>query len=261
MYKIIGADGQQYGPVNLEQIAGGWLKTASVPDTLAQAEGATHWKPRSSLSRTGAGKLKTPPPTITPLAPPPASNPRASDKVAAGVCGILLGGFGVHKFILGYTGAGVIMLLISLLSCGSLYFVMHIIGLVEGIVYLTKSDDTSQGGRIREPGFRVPIERRRKRGLWNSPTIFRRGGAQQPPAYSGLSRTRNGPAPAAMLGMGVRTCRTAASPWGLAKPREKSGARSAKVNSAAWRTGTLSPSRLRTKDATRRGSSARAGSR
>jgi hypothetical protein len=44
------------------------------------------------------------------------------------------------------------------------------------------------------------------------------------------------------------------------KAARKSGARSAKVNSAAWRTGTLSPSRF-TKDATRRGSRARAGSR
>lgn len=140
MYKIIGADGQQYGPVNLEQIRR-WLAENRVrSDTLVQAEGATDWKPLSFYPEL-APELKTPPPTITPLAPPPASNPRASNKVAAGVCGILLGGFGVHKFILGYTGAGVIMLLISLLSCGSLYFVMHIIGLVEGIVYLTRTDD------------------------------------------------------------------------------------------------------------------------
>ena len=35
---------------------------------------------------------------------------RAENKVAAGVCGILLGSFGVHRFILGYTGAGLTML-------------------------------------------------------------------------------------------------------------------------------------------------------
>ena len=83
------------------------------------------------------------PPTITPLVPPlsAASNPRASNKIPAGICGILLGGFGVHKFILGYTGAGIIMLLVSVLSCGTVYPVMHIIGLIEGIIYLTKTDD------------------------------------------------------------------------------------------------------------------------
>lgn len=65
---------------------------------------------------------------------------KASSKIAAGICGIVLGCFGVHKFILGYTTAGIIMLLVSLLSCGLLAGVMAIIGLIEGIIYLTKSD-------------------------------------------------------------------------------------------------------------------------
>ena len=74
------------------------------------------------------------------------SNSDASGKkVAAGVCGILLGGFGVHKFILGYTTEGLIMLLVSLIgslvTCGISWAVMIIIGLVEGIIYLTKSDE------------------------------------------------------------------------------------------------------------------------
>ena len=33
------------------------------------------------------------------------------------------------------------MLLVSVLSCGTLYAVMHLIGLIEGIIYLAKSDD------------------------------------------------------------------------------------------------------------------------
>lgn len=140
MYKIIGADGRQYGPVNLEQMRR-WLAENRVrADTLVQAEGATDWKPLNSFPELAA-ELKSAPPTIGAIASPAPSNPRASNKIAAGVCGILLGGFGVHKFILGYTGAGVIMLLVSVLSCGLLYAVMHIIGLVEGIVYLTKTDD------------------------------------------------------------------------------------------------------------------------
>ena len=65
----------------------------------------------------------------------------ANKKMAAGICGILLGTFGVHKFILGYQTEGVIMLLVSLLSCGMLAIVMQIIGIVEGITYLTKSDE------------------------------------------------------------------------------------------------------------------------
>jgi TM2 domain-containing membrane protein YozV len=50
----------------------------------------------------------------------------------------------VHKFILGYTSAAVIMLLVSIvggiLTCGVATAVMSIIGLIEGIIYLTKSD-------------------------------------------------------------------------------------------------------------------------
>jgi TM2 domain-containing membrane protein YozV len=64
----------------------------------------------------------------------------ADKKIPAGVCGILLGSLGVHKFILGYTTEGVIMLLATVLTCGFGGFITGLIGLIEGIVYLTKSD-------------------------------------------------------------------------------------------------------------------------
>ncbi|MGD1088751.1 MAG: NINE protein [Verrucomicrobiota bacterium] len=65
---------------------------------------------------------------------------RASGKIPAGICGILLGSLGIHKFILGYTGAGLVMLLVTVLTCGIAGVVIHLIGLIEGIIYLTKSD-------------------------------------------------------------------------------------------------------------------------
>jgi TM2 domain-containing membrane protein YozV len=65
----------------------------------------------------------------------------ADKKVVAGICGILVGTFGVHKFILGYQTEGIIMLLVSVLSCFTLGIVMQVIGIVEGIMYLTKSDE------------------------------------------------------------------------------------------------------------------------
>lgn len=70
----------------------------------------------------------------------PSSIPGAEKKVTAGVCGILLGALGIHKFILGYNTEGIIMLLVSLLSCGILAPIMSIIGLIEGIIYLSKPD-------------------------------------------------------------------------------------------------------------------------
>ena len=68
----------------------------------------------------------------------------SSKKILAGIMGILFGAFGVHKFVLGYTAEGVIMLVVSVVGfilCGVPTAVMAIIGLIEGIMYLTKSDD------------------------------------------------------------------------------------------------------------------------
>jgi TM2 domain-containing membrane protein YozV len=65
----------------------------------------------------------------------------ADKKIAAGICAILIGSLGIHKFVLGYTTEGVIMLLVSLLTCGLGAPIMSIIGIVEGIMYLTKPDE------------------------------------------------------------------------------------------------------------------------
>ena len=61
--------------------------------------------------------------------------PGAEKKIVAGILGILLGGLGIHKFYLGYTKEGIIQLILGFFCIGS------IIGLIEGIIYLTKSDE------------------------------------------------------------------------------------------------------------------------
>jgi TM2 domain-containing membrane protein YozV len=76
-------------------------------------------------------------------------------KILAGVLAILLGALGVHKFILGYNKEGIIMLVVTLIlgviTCGLAASAMGIISLIEGIIYLTKSDEefynTYQVGR------------------------------------------------------------------------------------------------------------------
>jgi TM2 domain-containing membrane protein YozV len=65
----------------------------------------------------------------------------SSDKLAAGLCGILLGAFGVHKFVLGMTTPGLIMLGITVLTCGFGGIITHPLGIIEGILYLSKSDE------------------------------------------------------------------------------------------------------------------------
>lgn len=70
--------------------------------------------------------------------------PGAEKKLPAGILGILLGGFGIHKFYLGYTNEGIIMLVIQIagwLLCGIPSLVISVIGVIEGIMYLTKSDE------------------------------------------------------------------------------------------------------------------------
>ena len=152
MYRIIGINGQQYGPVNADQVRRWLAENRLTAQTLIQLDGTQDWKPLSTFAEFAADVKAVPPPTIGPVAGgggplPPAPGPidpetaaRASSKVPAGICGILLGGLGIHKFILGYTGPGLILLLVTILTCGLAWPVTHIIGLIEGIIYLTKSD-------------------------------------------------------------------------------------------------------------------------
>jgi TM2 domain-containing membrane protein YozV len=83
----------------------------------------------------------TPPPD--PSAPPIGVAPE-SKRVLAGILAILLGWLGVHKFVLGYTTEGVVQLCASvglaIVTCGILGWVGALVGLIEGIIYLTKSD-------------------------------------------------------------------------------------------------------------------------
>lgn len=68
---------------------------------------------------------------------------KQKDHVAAALLAIFLGAFGVHKFYLGYNQAGFIMLAVtvigSMFTLGLAAAVMHVIAIVEGIIYLFKS--------------------------------------------------------------------------------------------------------------------------
>jgi TM2 domain-containing membrane protein YozV len=67
------------------------------------------------------------------------------NKIAAGLLGIFLGALGIHKFYLGYSKEGVIMLLITLVSFIPTFGLgpaaVGLIGFIEGIIYLVKSDE------------------------------------------------------------------------------------------------------------------------
>jgi TM2 domain-containing membrane protein YozV len=61
--------------------------------------------------------------------------PVETKRITAGILAIVIGGLGVHKFYLGYTTAGFLQILLSCVGVGG------IIGLVEGLIYLTKTDE------------------------------------------------------------------------------------------------------------------------
>jgi hypothetical protein len=69
MFKIIGGDGKEYGPVSIEQLRQ-WIAEGRVNNqTLAQAEGDTQWKPLAQYPVFAAPTASAPPPP--PMSPPP----------------------------------------------------------------------------------------------------------------------------------------------------------------------------------------------
>ncbi|MBW8242957.1 TM2 domain-containing protein [Muricauda oceani] len=78
-----------------------------------------------------------------------ALNSSDNKKLLAGILAIVLGQLGVHKFILGYQKEGFIMLGATVIGYITACFVVGsfivlgvaIVGLIEGIIYLTKSDE------------------------------------------------------------------------------------------------------------------------
>ena len=144
---FVAIDNRPHGPLGIEQLASMGVR----PDQLVWAEGMPDWRRADSvpglrhLFERGSSAAAAPPPPPgprveyhTPSAHYVAS--AANSRIAAGVCGIVLGALGVHKFVLGFTGAGLTMLLVTVLTCGVGGWVMGTIGLIEGIIYLTRSD-------------------------------------------------------------------------------------------------------------------------
>lgn len=77
------------------------------------------------------------------VAPVAEVNPlNQKSKIAAGLLGIFLGGFGIHNFYLGYTGKAVGQLVLTICSCG----IGGIWGFIEGILILCGNINTDANG-------------------------------------------------------------------------------------------------------------------
>ena len=95
MYRIIGADKNEYGPVTADQMRQ-WMAEGRVNgETMVRAEGSTDWKPLSQFPElTGGGVV----PPISPLTPPPSAAPSpmfssfnpAANQVSAPATGLII---------------------------------------------------------------------------------------------------------------------------------------------------------------------------
>jgi len=147
------ADGMtQRGPFEVQDLPGHGLRA----ETLVWKEGMEQWRRADEVEELIFSRVlaPVPPPTFMP-APVPYAQPTyamtpgvapfhpgmSNNRIAAGICGILLGALGIHKFILGRVGPGLVMLLLTVLTCGWAGIVMNLIGIIEGIIYLTRTDE------------------------------------------------------------------------------------------------------------------------
>ncbi|MBX3115646.1 MAG: NINE protein [Fimbriimonadaceae bacterium] len=181
MYSVIASDGNQYGPVDLSTIQQ-WIQEGRiVADTvildgvtgnrgpasqfpliaphLHQGAPPTMYQPQviNQVHQPGAhypgggayqqGQYSQPP---NPYAQYPrpgmqAYNPNAKQKVPAALLAFFLGSFGAHKFYLGHTTLGIVMLLVTILTCGYGGLITGIWALYDFVMILCDKETDANG--------------------------------------------------------------------------------------------------------------------
>jgi hypothetical protein len=104
MYKIIGADGKEYGPIAAAQVRQWIAERRLNGQSLVQAEGETGWKPLSFHTDFAADLAAVAPAVSTPV---PGTGPTNSMAVASFVMGIVscfccIGVFNVLGLVFGF---------------------------------------------------------------------------------------------------------------------------------------------------------------
>jgi hypothetical protein len=67
MYKIIGADQKEYGPVTAQEVRQWVAEGRANGQTLVQSEGATDWRPLASYPEFSGFTGAPPPPVLGPV--------------------------------------------------------------------------------------------------------------------------------------------------------------------------------------------------
>jgi len=133
---FINKSGVKLGPFSNDEVLAFLLKGQISGKTKVWKKGLLQWEDLEIHFSDNEG----PPPLTIENASTGEISKKAGNKLAAGLCGIFLGAFGIHKFILGFSTSVIIMLLVSIFTCVG-FPIMYLIGLIEGIIYLCKSDE------------------------------------------------------------------------------------------------------------------------
>lgn len=120
MWNIV-YNGQPIGPMTTEQLRAYGLN----PNTMVQQAGSDQWLPAFNFpelmaliqQNNGFGYVSN----------------SGKDKIVAGILALLIGSLGIHYFYIGKTTAGIITIILSLVTCGF----WSIITLIQGIIMLT----------------------------------------------------------------------------------------------------------------------------
>ena len=142
MYTLIGADGREYGPVDGAQLQQWVAAGRANAQSLVQAQGTPVWRALGSYPELAGPAAVAGTPPFMPGAPA-APVPGRKSKIAAGLLGVLLGGWGVHRFYLGYIGVGIAQIFVTMLTCG----LGALWGFIEGILILTGGINSDANGQ------------------------------------------------------------------------------------------------------------------
>ncbi len=126
-------NGNRIGPVDEATMRGLIANRTISIDTLVWTNGMANWTPLQQTQLAAGLPVPPPMPGNPPAAPyqaAPSHHPDAKDRVAYVLLAVLLG-IGIHNFYAGYTTKGIIQLLVSILSCGILWFFMWIWAIIE----------------------------------------------------------------------------------------------------------------------------------
>jgi hypothetical protein len=146
MFKIIGDDGNEYGPVESATLRRWIAERRAVGTTRVRAEGGADWQPLSAFPEFADALAAAPPPAVAPAAPPPSVAPAPPAPV--GSLGAAMTS-GSPPPTCGLAIASLVCGILGLCTVG----ITSIVGLVLGILALMKISKSE--GRLGGNGLAI----------------------------------------------------------------------------------------------------------